>query len=198
MLTNKLGRSEFFQSLNEEYLPDQIKIIDQDHYSYKWMDGTVCTDPRIAMEVGKKCLWIPTGERKRAWAYADYVESRCADWRVMDVCRFLRMSYFDIVCNPHGDYTLENIVITPGGPKLIDPGWLRGAPFAENDVGKIIQSVVTRWEQFRGRPQSEFTMEFTREQYAFAITHWARLQRHFPSAPFDWAVGLLYDRFVRY
>lgn len=76
----------------------------------------------------------------------------------------------------HGDMTLENVVLTPD-VVFIDPGRpLLRTPAL--DRGKLLQSVVMKWEKRDWANAREMPTWANTIDLAFLVTHWVRLQKH--------------------
>lgn len=93
----------------------------------------------------------------------------------------------------HGDMTLENIIITPEyDVKFIDPGHAYRVNTPALDKGKLLQSIVMRWEERNKENVTSLSGYHPWLQpgpmptwagpieWAFLVTHWVRLIKYWP------------------
>lgn len=188
---------EFYTRMtNPEHKP--MNLYEVTAYSYTYELGR---PPRrdegellAVITAARASIWQPehrnlSEESKRG--YAEYVEKRFAEAEItvpgantilQEALDIIVMKPLPAVRNVHGDMTLENILITPDCRIVfIDPGEPRKMYTPALDRGKLLQSYCMGWEHRAWihkvglfRPPS-WTTEI---DWAFLVTHWTRLYRH--------------------
>ena len=202
----KPGRlPDFYIHAPWQYIPRFVRQYGE-HYLYRYVDGRqaqVADVPEILRTM--ELVWdvyqhgrLTMAEKLR---YCEYVAERTAGLKpeavevVRDALNVIQESELPRARLVHGDLTLENVVIEPtGNVVLIDPGYPREMVTPALDRGKLLQSVVMRWEE-RWGPQVEFLsikVPYPWERpntwpdwadatdWAFLVTHWVRLLPHWP------------------
>lgn len=171
-------------------------------YSYTRVDGAAGSDPLVPLtqfvlntaydeicchsQAGVLPDWTPLEKHDRR-IFLDYCRQVCGQHTdSMSILKRLHKQDPLVQPNPrcHGDFTIENILYTKEGKLVyIDPSFSRGWPCRLVDEGKLLQSLVTRWEEMRGvanppprvlKPPFEITLAHV----AMLDLHWRRLVRH--------------------
>jgi hypothetical protein len=172
--------------------PDQLGSYG-DAYVYAYVPGRPAEErdvPLILATCGQ--LWWRNGQyisREVTERYCDYVRDRAilhmaGGSIVNDALEIISSVDHPNVYCVHGDLTLENIVVTPSNRIVfIDPGDPRGMFTPGLDRGKLLQSVVMRWEDRAWDDPLPWPAWATLVDWAFLVTHWVRLVRHWPDLP---------------
>lgn len=168
----------------------------------------------------EKNVWFKRGDHidpKVVSNYVDYIKSHelipgssCSVYIVRLACAILkdfgRRGLLPMVANVHGDLTFENIIVRKDGSYcIIDPGDSRGVWTPSLDKGKLLQSYVMRWEE-RTNPiyqgdkctwgpwetnPGPWPVWATIIDWAFLVTHWVRLTKHWPDLPTETGFEIL-------
>jgi hypothetical protein len=199
----KPGRiPDFYIHAPWQYIPRFVRQYGE-HYLYRYVTGrqaTVADVPEILRTM--ELVWdvyqhgrLTMAEKLR---YCEYVAERTAGLKpeavevVRDALNVIQAVELPRARLVHADLTLENVVIEPtGNVVLIDPGYPREMVTPALDRGKLLQSVVMRWEDRDFQPgyprlkapwlQPETWPDWADVMdWAFLVTHWVRLLPHWP------------------
>jgi hypothetical protein len=199
----KPGRiPDFYIHAPWQYIPRFVRQYGE-HYLYRYVDGRqaqAADVPEILRTM--ELVWdvyqhgrLTMAEKLR---YSEYVAGRTESLGVpaikvvRDALNVIQAAELPRARLVHADLTLENIVIEPtGNVVLIDPGYPREMVTPALDRGKLLQSVVMRWEDRDFQPgyprlkapwlQPETWPDWANvTDWAFLVTHWVRLLPHWP------------------
>lgn len=189
-----------------------------DNYTYAFIPGRQATEADVpkVLEIMGRTLWSTRSyddyflDPSIVCKYADHVLDQCKAKEILPIHQHVVDRALEIILktqhprcvNCHGDLTLENIIISDDNNSItfIDPAGHRGMITPANDRGKLLQSLVMRWEhrQFDRYPWSypnPLPEWATPIDWAFLVTHWVRLMRFWPE--FNTVSGLTSLAMVR-
>ncbi len=188
---------EFFAELDASYKPKNIKRLTDCEYDYDYViGGSAQTQAHVdcIYTKAREHLWGMTSNwisNAAKWLYGSYVIDRALAQKldiekVVEVARYIVQKPLREVKLCHGDLTLENVIVEPSPGKwtpivFIDPGDPRGMVCRENDEGKLLQSLLTKWDIMNGSSGAFWlTVPFPIQpiHLAFLATHYIRLLNH--------------------
>lgn len=187
---------EFYSLVPRHFIPDGIRPAKA--YEYDFMDGRH-PRPEEVLAIKATCeayVWtqhrVEDLPQETVDAYITYVKGRANEAKLgvseretlheaLDIIHQARLPRVNAV---HGDLTFENIIVRRDGRLIfIDPGDPRGMFTPALDRGKLLQSYCMRWEE-RAWHEPRTAPEWAELiDWAFLVTHWVRLLRHWPSLP---------------
>jgi hypothetical protein len=188
---------ELYRFVDDTLRPQMLRAF-PGSYAYSYVQGRHAKAPNIPviLEVCQNNLWMPRGfilDAQVVDDYARYIEDlmkehgdRANDPLVEHALTLLKQRVLPRVAMVHGDLTFENIIIQDEGNMVfIDPGEHHKMFTPGMDRGKLLQSLVMRWEErdIIPRPWAEpapWPEWATFIDWAFLVTHWVRLIRHWP------------------
>lgn len=181
----------FFADIGMPNIPEVLPV-SEGRYDYTYVEGGhPSTQPHLgwAYRIAATVIWRDTGAFVPLCdvrSYIDYVAKRY--YSTTGLSPNLDVLETVLCTKPlkktktvHGDFTLENIVISPDHIVFIDPGNPHGMICREQDEAKMLQSIVTRWEELhRGWKPSYFSAPFTITPVHICLLacHWMRLLAH--------------------
>lgn len=182
----------FYERLKSRSIVPDVKQTLPGCYTYPFVQGRHA-ETGEAERIISTCdefVWHDTGyhiQQHVVKAYVDYV------WNVAKTCdvahhkvvpqalMIIEKAKHEFVLNVHGDLTLENVIITPDNRVVfIDPGLPRGMYTPALDRGKLLQSIIMRWEERLWEHPNRVPDWATKMDIAFLVTHWVRLIPHWP------------------
>lgn len=102
------------------------------------------------------------------------------------IWRTIRDKHLTPVAFCHGDLTCENVILSHGEVKLIDPGKSRGLDCMELDESKILQSYDGWHKMKHGSQPGALGFDISHVHWALLATHYIRLACHKDLHPFKY------------
>lgn len=157
-------------------------------YHYEYIPGQMCTDVHeVFLHLSRKIWNRPPLGVCDADHYPSYIKQLCLQFNIVlphqiELAILETFHSMSPVVLCHGDATMENFIQTDHGIVDIDPGLPRGFNCQENDIGKMLQSILTCWERVRHDVVVEWRnidqLVVTRSSIVALLTHWIRIVKN--------------------
>lgn len=161
-----------------------------DSYTYNFIPGVSCTY-QTSLRFLSKEVWNQEPLKQDNTCLNDYLyyvgtiaENKGLEVRIaLDILDDLNSKQ---PCLVHGDATEENLIFTENAEVVpIDPGMPRGFSLPENDLGKLLQNVLTHWIFIKFKTGSlknwaDVIVNYEVNSYIVAslVTHWVRILKN--------------------
>ncbi len=189
----------FFDAVPPNCKPKNIQLKNSTTYAYDYVNGW---QPRMQEEVNRvyrtahSLLWKPTGntispnarEHYTNYVYSKALERNLVNHELRSALALIGNARLQQVVNPHGDFTLENVLVNEQETIFIDPGFCRGMECRENDEAKMLQSTYAKWDIINGTSGAiDLCAPFDRTPIhaAFLLCHMVRLLAHTDRHPLE-------------